>query len=163
MRPFSSQQLPRQAITPNYKRPTIPPAPDSNLLTVTVLESQIKHDMSSFYATMSSYAVVSVNGDSRRSDSVKGTVAKFRDASFAFRTSANDHLIDLQIFCENFLVKDTLIGYSVLKVQGGIAGQSTDWVELKSEPGQKYETVGRVLVSISREILETEGDYTHIV
>jgi len=36
-------------------------------------------------------------------------------------------------------------------------------VELKSEPGQKYETVGRVLVSISREILETEGDYTHIV
>lgn len=39
-------------------------------------------------------------------------------------------------------------------------GQSTDWVELKAV-GQ--EQLGRVLVSISREALESEGDYTHVV
>lgn len=55
---------------------------------------------------------------------------------------------------------DTLIGSSVLKVQGGVSGQSTDWVELKAV-GQ--DQLGKVLVSISRETLESEGDYTHLV
>ncbi len=66
----------------------------------------------------------------------------------------------MQIFSCNLLVPDTCIGGAILKVQGGVSGQSTDWVELKN---QTNELVGRVMVSISRETLEIEGEYTHLV
>jgi len=62
-----------------------------------VLEAQIKVDLSSFLSSMSVYAVIKVNNDSRKSEVVKGTQVKFRQASFAFRTTSQDHLIDLQI------------------------------------------------------------------
>jgi hypothetical protein len=52
------------------------------------------------------------------------------------------------------LVADTLVGCAILKVQGNINGQSTDWVELKSPQDGAHQPVGKVLVSISRETLE---------
>ena len=63
------------------------------------------------------------------------------------------------------ILSDQPIGQSVLKVQGGVNGQSTDWVDLKppSTSNDTEQSLGRVLVSISREMLEVEGDYTHLV
>ena len=109
---------------------------------------------------MTVYAVVGMGGEPRKSETQKGPSVKFKRASFAFRTNSQDHLIEMQIFSCNLLVPDTCIGGAILKVQGGISGQSTDWVELKN---QTNELVGRVMVSISRETLEIEGEYTHLV
>jgi len=71
---------------------------------------------------MTVYAVITLEDEAQKSECQKGTSVKFRFASFAFRTSSDDHLIELQIFAQNMLVQDTLIGGAILKIEGGVNG-----------------------------------------
>lgn len=90
--------------------------PENNLLTVTILEAQLKNDTSNFLNSMSVYCLVRVNGDSRQSESRKGANVKFKNASFGFRTSSLEHFIDLQIYQQSLILADEMVGQSVLKV-----------------------------------------------
>lgn len=90
--------------------------PDNSLLTVTVLEAQLKVDLSNFLQKMTIYAVVTLGGEPRKSELQKGSSVKFKQASFAYRTNSQDHLIEMQIFACNLLVPDSSIGGAILKV-----------------------------------------------
>lgn len=57
------------------------------------------------------------------------------------------------------LIQDSVVGQATLRVQG-VNGQSTDWVEIKDQDDC---AVGKCLISICRESLGEEGDYTHLV
>lgn len=56
-------------------------------------------DYSTFMGAMAVYAVIKCDREEeRKSDVVKGTHVKFKNASFAFRTTAHEHLVELLLY-----------------------------------------------------------------